>query len=137
MHASAALVMGLMVAGMAGCATAPSEQDLASADYGKPMPQAVAEIFATGYLKQRLKDPESARIEWGTIAPGWVRDGVFVRGGGTTVGYLLPASVNAKNSYGGYVGARSYQFMFRDYELVGVWAEEPITSRKTAMIRIK
>jgi hypothetical protein len=136
MQIRAAVAAVGIAAGLSGCATAPSEQDLKTADYGQPVSQAVAEVFAEAFLKRTLKDPESARIEWGTLAPSWVKPG-WMQPSETMYGYLLPASVNAKNSYGGYTGARQYQFMFRNGELVAAWGEQAISSRKTAMIRIK
>ena len=54
---------------------------------------------------------------------GWSGQGVL-RGGGYLYGYRLEGRVNARNSFGGYAGAKEYAFMFHDGEITAVWGEE-------------
>ena len=113
------LLLGSLIT---GCASAPSAEQLANADYGLRPSEAVARSKAEAYIRDRLKDPESARITWGTIAKGWFRQGF----GKTRFAWLLPSEVNAKNSFGGYVGDKPWHFFFRGDEIVGIG--EPYTS---------
>lgn len=113
---------------LGGCATRPSApleptpEQLASADYGEPLPEEEAKAKAEQWLLDVLKDPESARIEWEQFERGWGRN--QRRGEGRFLyGYVLLGKVNARNSYGGYTGAKQYKFLFRDGEIAGVWQE--------------
>lgn len=84
--------------------------DIESADIG-PMP-ADPEPAVRAYMQSLLKDPESARYRfterpvrsylWGASAR---HNAVFA--------YIYRAEVNAKNSYGAYVGERPYFFYIR------------------------
>jgi hypothetical protein len=116
-------IVFLILCGLAGCAGAPSEDQLRSADYGSAISQADAERLAVAFLEARLKDPQSAQYKWSPVERGWARDPV-ITGGTLYYGYLLVGQVNAKNSYGGYVGYRKYQFMFQNGKLRQAWAEE-------------
>ncbi len=109
-----------MLGGMlTGCA--PSAEQLAVADYGLRPSDTTAKAIAQSYISERLKDPESARIRWGSIEQSWFRQ----MGGKTRFAWRLPASVNAKNSYGGYTGDKPWAFFFRGDQLVGIG--EPYT----------
>lgn len=119
------ILLGCLLALLvSGCAMAPSQQEMAAADYGSPIAQDVAQAKVIEFLSHTLKDPESARIEWGMIEKGWVKDGA-VYGGATVFGYGLSARVNAKNSFGGYVGAEPYFFLFRNGDLVRAQKVDP------------
>jgi hypothetical protein len=112
------LVFGLVAAfALVGCATTPSEAEQVAADYGAPIDQATAETLAKGYIATRLKDPMSAVYAWDAVAKGY-SGAAPIAGRKLTYGYLLTGTVNAKNSFGGYVGATPYQFLFRDGRLV-------------------
>lgn len=112
---------------LGGCVTGPSAEQLANADYGEPIAEDEAKAKAERWIRGVLKDPESARFEWHRFGKGWVHNGLAY-GGGYTFGYLLVGDVNARNAFGGYVGRRKYQVVFRDGEIVGVWAERPYTN---------
>jgi hypothetical protein len=83
--------------------------------HGTPPTQADAEAASLAFLKRTLRDPESARIEWGAITPNNFQRTAFSR---KVYGHGLAAEVNAKNAFGGYTGARPYLFFFRDGVLV-------------------
>lgn len=122
---------------LVGCASAPpTQQELASADYGRAISQQAAQDLAQTYLRGALKDPLSAQYEWGQVQRGWVKDSPL-QGGKATFGYTLNVKINARNSFGGYVGFKPYMFVFRNEMLVQVWAENDIGGGQVAMVRIK
>lgn len=95
---------------------APSKNDLASADFGKPIDDVSAQVSAKRYLDRNLKDPESARVRWLGVKRAWIAGSL---GEKTSFGYALTAAVNARNSFGGYTGEKQYFFFFRDSILIG------------------
>lgn len=96
----------IIAAFFAGCAT-PSQEDLARADYG-PYPSDYESIVKR-HLSNSLKDPDSAQYRFlNTPKSGW--NGL----GGVKYGWIVCAQVNAKNSYGGYVGFRPAYFMIKN-----------------------
>ena len=103
---------------LAACQTGPpTEEELASADYGTPITQEDAEARATSWLGTYLRDPESLRAHWEPVVKGWQRD----FGGQLYFGYRMVGSINAKNGFGGYVGAEPFVFLFHNGALAHVW----------------
>ena len=93
-----------------GCAT-PTQQELAAADYGSY--PADFETIIKSYMQATLKDPESARYQFlNSPKSGW--NGF----GGVKYGYVVCVRINAKNSYGGYVGNRMSYFMIRNGRVI-------------------
>ena len=92
---------------IAGCAAGPTPAERAAADYGA-YPADYQETVVR-YMGRMLKDPDSARYEFPvTPIAAW-------RGGGSTdYGYAVCALINARNSYGGYTGARPSYFFIRN-----------------------
>ncbi|MEM6553985.1 MAG: hypothetical protein AAF750_17860 [Planctomycetota bacterium] len=117
----------LMLTMLGGCATGPTAEQLASADYGASITEADATAKAEAWVRGILKDPESARYEWDSFGQGWATNGL-INGGGYLYGYRLEGRVNARNSFGGYTGHRRYLFMFRDGEIAAVWGEQDHTN---------
>lgn len=115
-----AIVLVIVVMAAAGCATAPSAAQIEAADYGLPISQDDAQAIAVAWLSTRLKDPYSAQIEWGPVERAWIRLPP-VEGFGLVFGYRITAMINAKNSYGAYIGARPYAFVLRNRALHSVW----------------
>lgn len=96
----------LIALSLAGCMSAPSRQDLDSADYG-PFPDRYQQSIRD-YMDRVLKDPDSAKYEfYKTPVKAWRRgNGANLYGWATCVG------INSKNSYGGYTGSlQSYFFI--------------------------
>ena len=56
------------------------------------------------YMSNRLKDPDSAKYRFSTPVKAYRNTGSLYGGDVIWQGYLVDFSVNAKNSYGGYVG---------------------------------
>ena len=96
---------------LGGCAVAPTQDELASADYGA-YPSDYKDIVQN-YMETRLKDPMSAqysflnspRSAWNTF-------------GGKKFGYAVCARVNAKNSFGGYTGGKLNYFLIRNGSVI-------------------
>ena len=100
---------------LASCATAPPPQDV---DYGAPPAHYMDAVHR--YLDEILKDPSTAQYrELSAPFKGYVQAGLLY-GGRRTYGWMVNVEVNAKNSYGGYVGFRTYSFLFRGEQLVDV-----------------
>ena len=91
----------------------PGVEVVEAAEFG-PQPRGFESALSVA-IKRQLKDPASARIRFAKAARAWGRS---VDREGTLFGWRVTAFVNAKNSYGGYVGEKPYSFMFRDGEMV-------------------
>jgi hypothetical protein len=102
------IVLAAFVFGLAGCATAPTAEDLANADYGV-MPDNYAQII-NGHLQRVLKDPYSAQIR--EIHGPRKTASPYLDG--TKYGYGVCYAINAKNSMGGYTGVRSHFFLINN-----------------------
>ena len=73
-----------------------------------------AMVKINGFLKNHLLDPYSAQVECDDVTnEAWVWPGV---GYDINYGYLVICKVNAKNKFGGYVGAKDYVFRFNGPE---------------------
>ena len=111
---------------LAGCASEAQRKDAETDIWKKTLPAQNAnygsypsnyEQMAKGYFSKTLKDPESAR--YGTFSKPrkeHVIKNVDIRE--VTYGYSFCASVNAKNSYGGYTGSHTYWFFIRDGQII-------------------
>lgn len=95
-----------------GCLQPPSPEELARADYG-PQPREYRAIIKE-HMKYILKDPESAQYEVVKgPAQGWSKtfDGLLF-------GYAVCVGINAKNSFGGYVGMKMYYFLIHNNTVI-------------------
>ncbi|MBX3463222.1 MAG: hypothetical protein KF830_08625 [Planctomycetes bacterium] len=93
--------------------TTPATKEVEKAEFGA-QPVGVEKALREQILAA-LKDPESARIEFQAARPTWGR---VVGQPDTVFGWEVTAMVNAKNSYGGYTGAKPWSFMLRDGRLL-------------------
>ncbi len=107
-----------------GCASPPSAEQVATAEYGTAISQLEAETAAKAYLRGIMKDPGSIQTGWAPVNKGFFTEAPL-DGGRTYYGWQLIGSVNAKNSYGGYTGAREYRFVFHDGKIIAVVAQRP------------
>lgn len=99
-----------------GCASAPTQDQINAADYGASISQDDAVALATNYEKSKAKDPYSLKVECGQVYKGWTSNRFSSKS--MVAGYLLDCSVNGKNSFGAYVGARKYRFVIHDGSVV-------------------
>lgn len=105
----------LLVGGCAGdMPTLPNGGVVSASDYG-PRPNDVQGLIAE-FLRPVLKDPQSAQVERVT-GPSMVMARNSVLGPGF-YGWGICFHVNAKNSYGGYVGFKRYVIVVRDGSVV-------------------
>src|SRR3546814_7796020 len=98
-HTRCALVTGVQT-----CAL-PISSVHAQDDWGQKPDQGAAEQLAVAVLQTLLKDPYSAHYRWDEIAG----TSTWNDKGPTCYGWVLRGHVNAKNSYGGYVGEKDYK----------------------------
>jgi hypothetical protein len=106
-----ALAPGIFIS---GCASAPSTEEIANANYGRDMRPEECIALAERVIGNSLKDPGSAQFRhtgacfkgyWGSVP---------IAGMKAAFGWLQVGEINGKNSYGGYVGFRQYQVLIRD-----------------------
>lgn len=99
----------LLSTALIGC-TSNLARPGASADYGKP-PENYEGIIKE-HFEAQLKDPDSARYIFSNPVKAYGNEGILYGGGIRWAGYLVKVEVNAKNSFGGYVGYEPYLVLF-------------------------
>lgn len=98
---------------LAGCASAPTPDEVSRADYGKAMTEAECRAIVEPFLADRMKDPSSVQFRHTACEKGyWGASPIL--GQSTVFGYFQSGQINAKNSYGGYVGFKPYKALIRD-----------------------
>lgn len=115
------LVIGgiaLAIAGFSfsGCTSMSDAQLLAAArevGYGAELPENWQDLIKRA-MEYRLKDPSSAVYKFGVPFKGALSKAPIEGGGFDSAGWIVRVQINAKNSYGGYVGFQPYEFMIRD-----------------------
>lgn len=107
------LVAIVFLGALVGCASAPTEEEIANADYGEPVSYEDCAKVAKRFIANKMKDPESARFTDFQCFRGW-RGNVPMAGVQATYGYAFTGYVNAKNSFGGYTGYSEFGGVLRD-----------------------
>jgi hypothetical protein len=85
------------------------------------------------YFKRMLKDPDSIRYREVTRPEqGYATTvtGLFVAHESRQLGWTVRATIDAKNSNGGYVGFKTYVFLFRGEKLLSAKAPPPADEMK-------
>ncbi|MDF7784134.1 hypothetical protein P4910_01190 [Pantoea stewartii] len=112
------LIILLALATLAGCSATPkltdfdpppNQQQISSANFGTLPANYQSQIEA--FIKSRLLDPDSAKIEIGTPYKAYSQDNK-AGGGKVRYGWAVPVRTNAKNAYGGYTGYQPSRFIF-------------------------
>ena len=103
------VLLAVGVALLAACTTPVTQTEISKAVYPARPSDEAADKHIRSYLAGVLKDPDSLRLECRETRKGWARQH---RDRPADFGWVKPCSVNAKNSYGGYVGAQPYVFLF-------------------------
>jgi hypothetical protein len=86
---------------LSGCATAPDPGELASVATEPAPDRAAGVAMIEAAIRAGLKDPYSAEFIWPNgFVQGWYQRPF----GHRYYGWITCGTVNAKNSYGGYVG---------------------------------
>lgn len=121
---------------LSACATGPpTQEEFAKADYGRVVTQDEAQPLAEIFLSKRLKDSYSAQYEWGNVYKSWIRHAP-AHGGGLVFGYILDVKVNAKNSFGGYVGFKPYRFVYKNGDIVTVYGQKSLDGGASYMAKL-
>jgi hypothetical protein len=111
------LEVSVLLLFLAGCASAPTQEELSNANYGRDMTVEECRSVAEQVIAYSLKDPTSAQFRHGICRQGYWSS-VPILGMSVAFGWTQEGQVNAKNSFGGYVGFRPYQVLMRDGEAV-------------------
>lgn len=106
------VVISLSVWALTACA--PTQQELANADYGL-YPKNYEQIIKNN-LNSTLKDPDSAKIDFLGDPQKFYHFRKY--------GYATCINLNAKNSYGGYSGYEKVYFFIRDNVVLHVIEEQ-------------
>ena len=112
---------------IAGCATTPSPEELATAYYG-PYPNEYESIIKS-FMAPVLRDAQSAIYKFKEPYKGYAYKWVDQNGndslsGTVEYGWVVETSINAKNAFGGYTGFEQINFVIRDNRVV-----IPVTSK--------
>lgn len=91
---------------LAGCVSNPTAIEVNNGDYGAAPSKELYEAKIKSYQEERLKDPDSAKYRFSEPHKGWCKFD-----GKVNYGWIVDYTLNAKNSYGGYVGQKP-QFAF-------------------------
>ena len=111
------IVIFLLTLTLIGCASAPTEEQLQNADYGNYQSPNDCVRLAEARIKSTLKDPTSAIFSHSSCMTGYAPK-VPLMGLPVEFGYWQNGTVNAKNSFGGYVGSRKYDVLIRNGRVV-------------------
>lgn len=125
MKALVAALLTVLSVQFYGCQVAnPVITDPDTLDYGTAL-EPTFTVKIEGRLRAVLKDPDSAKVEYGEPYRAWLKTPWLAsrENKGVVYGYTVPTRINAKNSYGGYTGFLPYNFFFRDNQLLA-WKDE-------------
>jgi hypothetical protein len=98
---------------LASCASGPTQEQLASANHGRDMSSEECRLITESFISNTLKDPSSAQFRHSNCSKGYWGS-VPIKGMKVAFGWIQKGEVNGKNSFGGYVGFRSYQVLIKD-----------------------
>lgn len=103
---------------LVACAAAPTNEQRANANFGTPMSQGDCERLIKSAIELTLKDPSSAQYRAISQCRRAI-DLIIVRGGNEYVAaYRIDVQVNARNSFGAYVGFTPYAAVMRNGEIL-------------------
>jgi hypothetical protein len=105
-----------------GCVSTPTPDEVAKMDYGQPPINYSASI--TNFVGSTLKDPDSAEYRNFSVPKKGGYQCGLIGGFKQYRGWKVFVEVNAKNSYGGYIGYQSYIFLFQGENIVA-WNTPP------------
>ena len=111
------LLLTVVLAVLSGCATTVTREQWQSADYGEKLDNSVYLAYIQKSVQNSLIDPDSLRMSCADARKGWATN-INER---AQFGWIVYCEVNAKNRFGGYVGAKPYIYLFKgDKVLVSI-----------------
>ncbi|QGX91265.1 hypothetical protein EFZ10_06250 [Tatumella sp. TA1] len=105
------IILALCFSILVGCVSSPPTDEISKADFGN-LPSNHQDLVKEK-LGTTLKDPYSAHYNFGLVGKAWCKSGFT-----TYYGWLIPVTVNAKNSYGGYVGNTPMAFLYTKGQVI-------------------
>lgn len=112
------VLLALVLPVEACTAPPPTAAEMAAADFGKAPDMGTIKPLAEEFVRSRLKDPSSAEFRWVVEIP----TATWFDGSKRVFCWGTKAMVNAKNSYGGYVGEAMWEFFWRGDRMIGYGA---------------
>lgn len=110
-------LLAVVTALVCGCASAPTPEEVAAADYGQEMKPGECLAVVEPFIADKMKDPGSVQFRHTDCQKGfWGSAPIF--GMPHAFGYIQIGMINAKNAYGGYVGFRPYKALIRNGAVV-------------------
>lgn len=117
------LVVVLMLF-LAACVPTIPQEKWAQADFGEKPEGTKYLEFIEDSIKSRLIDPDSLKLTCAEPRKGSVKDGVGYAP--HKFGWVVYCSVNAKNRFGGYVGAKPYVYLFQGNNYITSQTYDPV-----------
>jgi hypothetical protein len=103
----------VLVAAVSGCSSAPTEQEVESADFGLSMSEAECLAIAKPFIRSRMGDPESVIFDDLKCYRG-LEGRVPVARVEATYGYRFAGSVDSKGEIGRYTGLTPFSGIVRN-----------------------
>ena len=103
----------VLAAAVSGCSSAPTEQEVASADFGLSMSEAECLAVAKPFIRSRMGDPESVVFDDLKCYRG-LEGRVPIARVEATYGYRFAGSVDSKGDIGRYTGLTPFSGIVRN-----------------------
>jgi len=103
----------VLAAALSGCSSAPTEQEVKSADFGVSMSEAECLAIAKPFIRSRMDDPESVIFDDLKCYRG-LEGRVPIARVEATYGYRFAGSVDSKGDIGRYTGLTPFSGIVRN-----------------------
>jgi hypothetical protein len=103
----------VFAAALSGCSSAPTEQEVKSADFGVSMSEAECLAIAKPFIRSRMGDPESVIFDDLKCYRG-LEGRVPIARVEATYGYRFAGSVDSKGDIGRYTGLTPFSGIVRN-----------------------
>ena len=103
----------VLAAAVSGCSSAPTEQEVESADFGLSMSEAECLAIAKPFIRSRMGDPESVIFDELKCYRG-LEGRVPIARVEATYGYRFAGSVDSKGEIGRYTGLTPFSGIVRN-----------------------
>jgi len=102
---------------ISGCVAPPTQQELATIDYG-PAPTNY-EALIKARFEESLFDPYSAQYVFSPPEQFWFKEAPMM-GGRLYSGWMVKTGINAKNRMGGYTGRKYYGVIIKNGQVIRI-----------------